>query len=87
MSIAKIELRTPIWGGKGGRQLGIAEYRMTGDMLEVTCSYRNNAGELILPSKYMIGKVKAITYPMQFVHGTKLYVIPVSDFVEVKACK
>ena len=80
--IKSITIHAPIW--KGGRFFGIARYKMSLPVLEVTCDYKNKQGELVMPGRYQILTEKAVTYPAKYVKGTKLHVIPVADFLEVE---
>ncbi len=80
MSVARIELRAPVWGN--GRAFGIAGFRMAEPVLSVSCTYEDKQGERLFPHRYIISREKAMTFPQQTVKGTTLYVIPVAEFTE-----
>ena len=73
---AKIVIKKPLWDGK---KIGIADYRMTENWLEIEIEYRTTNGKRLFPNLYQISKAKAMTYPVQVVKGTNLYIIPIKD--------
>ena len=80
MRTTRIQLNSPIWGHQ---QVGIAEYRMFSEVLEVEIIYRDKKGRRVYPNLYRIERRQALSYPRQCVHGTWLRIIPLRDFMEV----
>lgn len=81
MSTNRINIEAPIWGH---RKVGIAEWRMNADILEVDILYKDKSGRRVYPHLYRISRTKAMTYPVQVLReGTRLRVIPIADFQEV----
>ncbi|MBA7585857.1 hypothetical protein ES708_27847 [subsurface metagenome] len=80
MNVTLIQIRCPIWSRQ---EVGIAEYRMYSEILEVELTYRDKKGRRIYPNRYRIERRKALSYPRQCVHGCWLRIIPLADFMEV----
>lgn len=79
----RIDIWAPIWDGKKEPKLGLAEYRMTHDIIEVRVQYTGKNGMKPFPHVYRISKAKAMAHPVQVVKGTRLRVIPIANFEEV----
>ena len=80
MRVVRIQIGSPIWGHQ---EVGIAEYRMLGDILEVEILYRDKKGRRVYPYLYRIERLKAMRYPRSLIHGTYLRIIPLADFEQV----
>ena len=75
----RINIKAPIWnGGDNRRKVGIAAHRMTSGILEVKIGYKEETSELY-PDPFYICKERAEKYPVQFVKGVKLYLIPLDQ--------
>ena len=73
----KITIHVPIWGT---RSVGIADYKITDDIL-VKIDYVDKAGERPYPYDYFMNKSKAKQYPSQQLSaGILLRIIPIEDF-------
>lgn len=79
----KLHIQKPIWGG-GTRCIGIAEFRLPSDYVDVYIAYRRKRGDLKgqleYPEIYRIESAKAKTFPTQKVRGVKLFIIPLTEF-------
>lgn len=81
MSTTRIMIAAPIWGSKS---VGVAEWRMTADVIEVNILYTDKKGRKVFPHIYRMSRARAMTYPTQTVAGgTKLRVIPIAAFEEI----
>ncbi|MBA7711501.1 hypothetical protein ES703_120467 [subsurface metagenome] len=80
MRRTRIQIRSPIWGRQ---EVGIAEYRMYSEILEVEITYRDKKGRRIYPNLYRIERRQALSYPRKCIHGCWLRIIPLADFMEV----
>ena len=80
MGTNRINIEKPIWGHQS---VGVAEWRMTADIIEVDILYRDKSGRKVYPHLYRIGRVKAMTYPVQIVKGTRLRIIPLANCQEI----
>jgi len=71
----KLTIRTPIWKSQS---VGIAESKLPNDgHLEIKISYKTKNGEPLYPNTYYITKERAIHFPIQYVKGVKLHIIPI----------
>ena len=68
-----IVIRTPIWKT---RSIGLAEHKLA-TKTNVEIAYRTKDGTKLYPDTYIISKKRALTYPIQFVSGVKLRIIPI----------
>ena len=80
MRTTRIQLHSPIWGHQA---VGIAEYRMFAEILEVEITYRDRKGRQVYPNLYRIERRQAMRYPRRCQRGTWLRIIPLADFMEV----
>lgn len=82
MSTNRINIEAPIWGHQ---KVGVAEWRMNADIIEVDILYKDKSGRRVYPHLYRMATAKAMTYPVQVLKGTgtRLRVIPIADFEEV----
>lgn len=79
-----IQIFSPIWNG-GQRKVGIAEYKMTEDMLKIEILYKTKTRGRIYPEPFFISRNQAMTYPTQVVRGgVKLRLIPIGDLQAIK---
>ena len=68
----------PIWHGD---QVGIADHRVAlDDQIEIKLDYRDKHGNLVHPHLYVMDCKKVREYPTQMRKGTKLHLVPISDF-------
>ena len=70
----KIDIRTPIWKSKS---VGIAD-RMLNDDIEINILYKTKEGNRLYPCTYTIKKELVKKFPIQFVNGVKLHIVPIS---------
>lgn len=82
MIVNKVVIKTPVWDG---RKVGIADFRLNCDMIEVLVDYRNKEGNLLHPYVFRMSCFKARQYPLEVVKNIPLRVIPVADFTAVAA--
>lgn len=80
MSTNRINIEAPIWGHQ---KVGIAEWRLNVDIIEVDILYKDKSGRKVYPHLYRISRAKAMTYPTQMTKGTKLRIIPIAEFQEI----
>lgn len=80
MVINKVQLRAPIWGSQS---VGVAEWRLRGDMIEVEVMYKDRNGHRVYPLSFRMSTTRARTYPVQVRRGVRLHIIPLADFQEV----
>ncbi len=73
----EIIIKSPIWKTKS---VGLAEYKLTDDVIVVKIDYRTDDGEKLFPGVYKMSRQKIMTYPTQVVHGIRLRIIPIKDF-------
>ena len=76
----KIDIRTPIWKSKS---VGIAE-RMLNDDIEINILYKNKEGVRLYPCTYTIKKELVKKFPIQFVNGVKLHIVPIAKLKILK---
>jgi len=69
-------INTPIWKG---RKVGLAEDKMFTPLLAIQILYKNKQRKREYPHTYYIEKEKALTYPVQYLKGHKLRIIPIGD--------
>jgi len=76
-----IEIRKPLFEGKGERKIGIAEYRLKleGAIVEINITYRTKEGLRLYPDPFYARKVDIVRYPVELASGTKVYVVPIAD--------
>lgn len=72
----QIEIKKPLWDK---RKVGLARYKLIGDMVNVIIQYRNKEGKLLFPHVYQISCSKARQYPIQVVKGVELHIVPIAD--------
>jgi hypothetical protein len=70
----KIDIRTPIWKSKS---VGIAD-RMLDMDVEIEILYKDKNGKRLYPCIYTIKKELVKKFPIQFVNGIKLHIVPIS---------
>ncbi len=68
-----IKIRSPIWKT---RSIGIAEHKLKGNT-KIEILYRLKDGKKLYPDIYNISKKEALKYPIQYVKGVKLRIIPI----------
>ena len=76
-----IQIREPIW--KKPRSIGIAESKLQ-QITNIEIIYRTKDGIRLYPYPFSITKEKALTYPIQFVQGINLRIIPIDHLFEEK---
>lgn len=79
-TMRKIKINTPIWSS---RSVGIADYKLDKDDLEIEIMYRNGQQKRVYPYPFSISCEKAKTYPIQNLRGLKLRIIPIKDLTEL----
>ncbi len=84
MGSTRIILEKPIWNRGGEPKVGIAEWRMNADILEVEILYKDKSRHKVFPHIYSIHTIQAMKYPVQVLKGgTHLRIIPIADMKEV----
>ena len=74
-------IKEPIWAT---RSIGIADYRLTDDLL-INISYKDKSGNVLYPGKFLVRKDIAKTYPTQRLkENLNLYIIPIDDLIKWK---
>ena len=76
----KIDIRVPIWKSKS---VGIAD-RMLNDDIEINILYKNKEGVRLYPCTYTIKKELVKKFPIQFVNGVKLHIVPIAKLKILK---
>lgn len=74
----EIIIHKPIWNN-GNRYVGIAEYRVTDEIVKIIIDYKNIKGELLYPEPFYITKTELFTKPVQVVKGTRLRICRIAD--------
>ena len=74
-----IKIRTPIWKTKS---VGLAEDKLTSGVNEVKILYKTKDGERLYPNTFKIAKKDAMTFPVQYVKGVRLRIIPIFSLIE-----
>ena len=69
----KITIRIPIWKYKA---IGIAEWKATDDF-KIKISYRTKDKELLYPDTYFITKEELVRFPLKYLGGLFVYVVPI----------
>jgi hypothetical protein len=70
----KLNINTPIWKTKS---VGIAD-RLLNDDVEIEILYKDKNGNRLYPATYTIKKELAKKFPVQFIRGMKLYIVPIA---------
>jgi hypothetical protein len=70
----KLDIKVPIWKN---RSVGIAE-RLLNDDVEIEILYKDKNGNRLYPATYTIKKELAKKFPVQFIRGMKLYIVPIA---------
>ena len=78
----KLNINTPIWKNKA---VGIAE-RLLNDDVEIEILYKDKNGNRLYPATYTIKKELAKKFPVQFIRGIKLYIVPIAK-LKIKETK
>ena len=78
----KLNINTPIWKTKS---VGIAE-RLLNDDVEIEILYKDKNGNRLYPATYTIKKELAKKFPVQFIRGMKLYIVPIAK-LKIKEIK
>ena len=74
----KITIHTPIWNG-GRPAVGIAEDKLTTNIVEIEIDYTNRFNERLYPTPFFIERESVLRYPVQLWKGHKLHWIPIKD--------
>lgn len=75
-----IDIQRPIWGG-GQPKIGVADFRLGGNTIDVRIGYTRKDGTKSYPGIYRMLASKLRTYPTQIVgSGVLLYVAPIADW-------
>lgn len=77
MSKQTIKIRTPIWKT---RSVGIADFRLDGDVVRVEILYKDKSGNRVYPGIYEMEVERVTKYHIQRVRGVNLHIIPIRDF-------
>lgn len=73
----QVYIKAPIWNSNS---VGVNKKIIKDDlMLEIV--YTKENGERLYPQTFFMRKDIALKYPIQEVHGVKLCIIPIHDFV------
>jgi len=75
-----IKIRAPIWKT---RSIGIAEYKLK-ENTKIEIIYCLKNGERLYPGIYSISKKEALKYPIQYIKGIKLRIIPIEQLKNKK---
>ena len=77
----KYTIKEPIWKT---RSIGIADYRLTDDLL-INISYKDKEGNILYPGEFLVKKDIAKTYPIQKLNDSlNLHIIPINDLMKWK---
>lgn len=70
----KLNIKVPIWKNKS---IGIAE-RLLNDDVEINILYKDKNGNRLFPYIYIAKKELVKKFPVQFIRGLKLYIVPIA---------
>ena len=70
----KLTIKTPIWKYKA---IGIVEYKVDDDF-EIKISYRTKDKQLLYPQTYFMTKYEIEKFPIKYLGGMFVYVIPIN---------
>ena len=73
-----ITIHTPIWNG-GSPKIGLAEDKLTSNIIEVEIDYTNRWGDRLYPDPFYITKDAVLHYPTRFYKGHILHLVPIGD--------
>ena len=75
----KLNIKVPIWKN---RSVGIAD-RLLNDDVEINILYKDKNGNRMFPATYIAKKELVKKFPVQFIRGLKLYIVPIAK-LEIK---
>jgi hypothetical protein len=77
--MVKFKIQEPIWKN---RSVGLASHLIkANEDVHVEILYRDKQGNRTFPGLYIMSGRQALDYPVQTVrYGTKVHLIPISDF-------
>ena len=70
----KLNILVPIWKN---RAVGIAE-RLLNDDVEIQILYKDKNGNRLYPATYIAKKELVKKFPVQFIRGNKLHIVPIA---------
>ena len=74
----RVTIHEPIW--KIPRSVGIAERCMKTHLIILNIDYKLQDGSLLYPYEMIIESKKAKKYPIKYIKGVKLHIIPIERF-------